>query len=359
MKLSAFNSVSLILIIKILGVLFATFVFASFTPLVDSQKYLAGSYTDNLDLRTLIVQFIASNLNAMIGPFLTHQFFATLSVLAFIYRAIDGRAVGELIPIFILPSTLVWTSVVGKEAVFVCFFNVALILWAKYTVSSINRAEIFSVLICIFCCFCFRPHYAVVLPWIFFGSMIVKSRAVALYKIVPVSFVAIVFLIYLFAWPELLERGFRAIDPLARASRQGTIGLSLENTASFFAVNLDLFKDEIWKNFYLGVVGPSLYEAIHRIEFFPFFLEGVFIFVSPVILYAYAILSLKSVQQRQFYHLVFWICIMPAIFLLIWLHAPFGVLNPGSAIRWRTNFESMFYLAPLILYLDIRDGVNS
>jgi hypothetical protein len=31
------------------------------------------------------------------------------------------------------------------------------------------------------------------------------------------------------------------------------------------------------------------------------------------------------------------------------LHAPFGLLNPGSAIRWRVNFEKIFYLAPLLL----------
>ena len=109
------------------------------------------------------------------------------------------------------------------------------------------------------------------------------------------------------------------------------------------------------RNFHLGIVGPSFLETVDRIEFFPFFLEGVLIFISPAVLYVYAILSLKSARQRQYYHLVFWVCIMPAISLLIWLHAPFGVLNPGSAVRWRTNFESMFYLAPLILYLDIRD----
>ena len=355
MRSSELKSISLILLIKTLGVLFAIVVFASFTPLVDVEHYFTGHYPDHTNLRTKIVQFIAFNMNALVGSFLTHQFFATLSVVALIYRALDGRAVAELLPFLILPSSLVWTSIVGKEAIFVCFFNVALVLWAKYTLSSLSRVEIFSAIVCIACCFCFRPHYAVVLPWIFFGSMIIKSRNIVLLKIVPVIFVVTIFLIYLFVWQELLYRGIAAIDPLARASRHDVIGFLPENSLGGFEANLNVFKDEIMRNFYLGIVGPSFPEAVNRIEFFPFFFEGVLIFVSPAVLYAYATLSLKSVRQRQHYHSVFWVCIMPAIVLLIWLHAPFGVLNPGSAVRWRTNFESMFYLAPLILYLDIRD----
>jgi hypothetical protein len=43
-----------------------------------------------------------------------------------------------------------------------------------------------------------------------------------------------------------------------------------------------------------------------------------------------------------------------AIIILVLVHAPFGILNPGSAIRWRVNFELIFYMAPLLLFLEAK-----
>ncbi len=31
-----------------------------------------------------------------------------------------------------------------------------------------------------------------------------------------------------------------------------------------------------------------------------------------------------------------------------------GILNPGSPIRWRVNFELIFYMAPLLLFLEAK-----
>ena len=38
------------------------------------------------------------------------------------------------------------------------------------------------------------------------------------------------------------------------------------------------------------------------------------------------------------------------------LHAPFGLLNPGSATRWRVNFEAIFHIAPLLLLYGFLDN---
>jgi hypothetical protein len=40
---------------------------------------------------------------------------------------------------------------------------------------------------------------------------------------------------------------------------------------------------------------------------------------------------------------------------LMVLHAPFGLLNPGSATRWRVNFEPIFHMAPLLLIYGFLD----
>ena len=47
---------------------------------------------------------------------------------------------------------------------------------------------------------------------------------------------------------------------------------------------------------------------------------------------------------------------MSAIFLLMFIHVFFGIHNPGTAIRWRVNFELIFYFVPLLLYFNILDN---
>ena len=40
------------------------------------------------------------------------------------------------------------------------------------------------------------------------------------------------------------------------------------------------------------------------------------------------------------------------------IHAYFGILNPGTAIRWRVNFELIFYFAPLLIYFNLKSSKN-
>ena len=50
--------------------------------------------------------------------------------------------------------------------------------------------------------------------------------------------------------------------------------------------------------------------------------------------------------------------VLPTIVLIMLIHAFFGVLNPGTAIRWRVNFELIFYFAPLLLYFNLLESKN-
>ena len=47
---------------------------------------------------------------------------------------------------------------------------------------------------------------------------------------------------------------------------------------------------------------------------------------------------------------------MPVIVALIVVHAPWGLLNPGSATRWRVNFEAIFHIAPILLLYSFLDN---
>ncbi|NBQ40968.1 MAG: hypothetical protein EBU34_14675, partial [Alphaproteobacteria bacterium] len=87
---------------------------------------------------------------------------------------------------------------------------------------------------------------------------------------------------------------------------------------------------------------------LKRPEFIPFLLEGALILCFPFgVAYAAYKRGLWRVSRFRTNALF---GILPAIAILMMVHAPFGVLNPGSAIRWRVNFELLFYFAPLLLF---------
>ena len=197
-------------------------------------------------------------------------------------------------------------------------------------------------------CGLLRPHYAVVLVWLFVSAAFIhklKHRALpwlALLAILGGLFV------FIFAWESLLYRGFGGIESGARASRFGVFGIEPGTDAGFVA-----FKALLPLGGILGIVGPLPMELIARPVFIPFFIEGVVILLFPVGVYWYALR--RSFEGKELFKSFFWMCLVPAIGALMILHAPFGLLNPGSATRWRVNFEAMFHMAPLLLIFSFLD----
>ena len=110
------------------------------------------------------------------------------------------------------------------------------------------------------------------------------------------------------------------------------------------------FKEALIKNWIYSIIGPRLDEIFVRIEFVPFFIEGIFILSFPGMCYFYAI-KIKINEFKKF-KLLFFYCLIPSLMLIILVHAPFGILNPGSGIRWRVNFETIFYITPLLIFFN-------
>ena len=140
-----------------------------------------------------------------------------------------------------------------------------------------------------------------------------------------------------YLWPDLIGRGYGAIYRLARASRFDTLQInSIEDFENYLSIG-----------FIFGIIGPLPSELIKRPEFIPFFLEGLAILLTPL-------LMLKKISKNQknktFILENYLLGLLPAILIVMLIHSPFGVTNPGSAVRWRVNFELLFYFAPLLLY---------
>ena len=347
-KTQSGHLISLVILIKACGVAYAILVFSKYTPLIDSQLYLSGFFTSKVELRTLLVQWLTLSINQYVGTYLTHLAFALIAALGLIYYYITGGRRWSLLLTLLLPSTTVWSSIVGKEALYCGAMGLGLVIWSKYAVGDLRWHEVLIAVLTLIVCFTFRPHYAIALLWLFIATFSLKNlKDNAIIFLISLLLIGAIST-YLFAWDELLFRAYSGIDPIARASRFEFFGINIYSPNGF-----KQFKTLIPLGTVISIVGPLPTEALKRIELLPFFIEGIIILFSPLIIYGFAIKH--SVPRVSEFKKIFWWCLIPAILMLMLIHAPFGILNPGSATRWRTNFEQIFYLAPLLLFYRFTD----
>ncbi len=104
----------------------------------------------------------------------------------------------------------------------------------------------------------------------------------------------------------------------------------------------------------LGIIGPLPTEVYSRPILITFLLEGVLVLLFPAAVYLFA--SKQSFGGKRRFKTIFWTCLVPTILFLMVLHAPFGLLNPGSATRLRVNFEAIFQIAPILLLYGFLDN---
>lgn len=334
-----------IVAIKVFGVLFATKVFARYSPLIDSNLYLSNFYANDRMLRTKIVQVLANSLVGITGEFWTHLIFGLISASGFFYYYLRGGRSYLILLFLLLPSSLIWTSIVGKEALFFGAMGLCLFVWAKFSVETLDQYDWIGLMIGVLICLIMRPHYGVVLFWLFASTVLIKRFDYGAIPLLIVGYLCLWVVIYYFAWDDILNRGFGGIEYSARASRFDTFGINPKIGYEGFA----RFKELIPLGIIFGIIGPLPSEIMSRPEFIPFFVEGVLILMLPI---AIAVFAYKKISSyKTIFFKIFFLSVIPGIFYLMVMHAPFGVLNPGSAIRWRTDFEQFFYLAPFLLFL--------
>ena len=338
-----------LLAIKVVGALCATLVFSQFTPLVDANLYLSGSYGSDSNLRVLIVQTLAVALNQFGGSLFAHVIFGMISTVGILYYIAIGGRRWIILLVLLFPSSFIWTSIVSKEALFFGGFTLLLVVWSRFVTDALNRIDLLAIVLALIVCGLLRPHYAVVIPWLFFSLGVVKRFGSKSWSILVAVMLFCIFAVYFSVWAELMSRGFNSIDSAARVSR-----LHLFEIQPITETGFERFKLFLPLGAIIGVVGPLPEELVQRPEFLPFFIEGLLILLSPLFVYQYA--NTLDFDRKKLFLQVYWWCLVPAVVALMILHSPFGLMNPGSAIRWRTNFESIFYMAPLLLLFQFRGG---
>lgn len=317
--------------------LFAFFVFSKFTSLADSNAYLDGHYLERDDIFS--TAYLMSFVGNAFGEVFANVIACVISVLAICYLIFKDKNLNKNLCFYLLlamtPSFGVWTSILSKE----CFVLLGFSLLIGFIVDVLENKRLYpNVFQCLggVILVLFKPH--MVLPVIITYFIIVNSR---------VFRNSYVFLVMVFTYIVVFSC---IIYSLTDVIYEYTKIIPYHFSMSSNSTRINDFWIEKYDFFYympigmvIGFVGPKLDEALNNITMLPYFFEGLWSFLLLIFIFI-RIAKPESGEVNVYYATI-------AIFFILTVliaHYPFGVFNPGSAVRYRSG-----YYFPIFVFLNI------
>jgi hypothetical protein len=333
--------------IKVFYMFFAIYIFSRITTLGDTFDYLNSplQFTPRiLYSSTAFMQFIGALSRKVLRldilaciPFMLMSFYG-------VYYAVDRlnlyRYSTYILILFSLPNFGVWTSVLGKDAVgcfFMCIISVILIkkMQGKY---SLKLIDYFALYLCLI----FKPQYLLfVLQAIVYLTIThpFKDKKNFPFWFGVFIIAANVIMIYL---ARDMAIHFKSSDPtLAKSTRSELPWME----------HYGFFKSAVYGMF-ISFFGPTFSEMLRKPAHLLSGLESLTMIVCFLILSIPRLkYILKSLRFNPRVFMTYFIVFIGILFL----HYPFGFLNPGSAIRYRSNFYPLFVIMILYLFAKMRE----
>jgi hypothetical protein len=309
------------------------------TSVGDTWSYQQGVFAgdDVQDVLTLtsILDFqstiFSTYLTARIGGFFNTVFFGspilinigfhtiTFVGLVYLIKSVDGTARRYLAFLILLPSFTVWTSIASKEAIVVA----AMAILSGYLLRIYSGRNLPDVLVLasVAIVALYKPYYLAAIAYALAAAWICG-------KVSQKSLVALVgglvslFLLYLLR---------DTVDGLANSVQRLMFAAPLGGSSRFepfFVEQYDVFYKAL-PGMALAFVGPTASEILRTPLNVVVFIES-----TGLILVLLAIL-LRRLHALPVYSLVV------GIFTMFWImfpSYPFGVINVGTAVRYRTGW---------------------
>lgn len=332
------------LIIRLIYLVFAILVYGKLTSLGDTERYLTASlsaisFPDIFISSTSMMDAIGSILGIAGGSnILTNLPFTILSFYTIKWaidkyefrKYIDNRL---LLIVLSLPNFCVWTSICSKETVGLVFSAIlgSLILDFLNGTYSIKKKHLLAIYLCLI----FKPQYfpfiAQGLVMIFIMNKYLKTvkGQICFGLFVIFCNLAVLYLIsdIVNQYADIMYMHFD--DPNANSTREN---IWINENDFFYKAPTGMF---------IAFFGPTFNEMLHNPTHLIAGVESLIILVLFIIL-AFKLIARLMTKYKLNVTLFFsYFIIITGIALL---HYPFGIFNPGSAIRYRTNFLFLFIL---------------
>ncbi len=314
-------------------------VVSNLTTLGDSGTYASGgfsslsvTFTDILLFQhsrrfaTELTENLGSVFNALFlgNTLMVHIAFQAMAFVGIVYllRNVGSWQRSVLFLLFLFPSFSLWSSVAGKDAVVVlmiCLLSVQVVRMIEGRAYSrvILLISLYSLVV-------YKAQYA---PALLFLLVAIWAGRNVQQRTFLVFLGALVSLAFLYVFRERIDAlAFQVIPNFSVAG--GT------TRPPFWVQEFDVF----WRAPYgmlLSFFGPTLEEARLGILQLASFVE------STILLGMISILLISQLARAPFFMFV---VSATTVFWLIFANYPFGVMNPGSAIRYRTGYEPLLFV---------------
>ena len=351
-----------ILVLKFSLTLFAFFIYARYTPFIDASVYLCvgPSCIDNgtVPLRTEFVLVFFKLLRMIFFSELAVHLFMSFSLAYILWYVFKKSYYFLNKPLFYcslcLPHFMIWSGMVGKEAIGIAGFLLLIRACVDLTIK--KSTKIFPLILGIFFSILVRPHYAIAYGYLLLVAIMLsrfRCKALDLPKhsilllffclTCVVAFISVYwkqFSTELLNFMHIIKFQYFLSQVSSKANRLDIIW----EKPSDFIFNL-------WWGLPISIVGPTLHEAIARPLIFPAFLEGLFS-LGLFVFIIYKII--RCAFDNPKYNAVIFLGLIPSILLGLLINYPFGLFNPGSAIRYKQSLAPLFYFYPLLFMSEIK-----
>lgn len=334
----------------------ALFVYSKFTVLGDTQRYISGVSYGSPDWwcnSTYMMDFLAHTFSIMVGPVLANIPFVFLSVFG-VYYSVErsGFTYNQKVKVLLflsLPSFSIWSSIASKEAMAVFFMGVIL----GFFFEIINKYKVTNkvlVILCFYLCVVFKPQYMIGLVSVFTYIYMTRSVFKSSYSKLFVFFVFIITsFCMLYALRDVIN-DYSYIMPAHFTLEAGSTRVN-----DIWVNDYDVFRNAFYGMF-ISFWGPTLSESIAKPTHLLVFMESLTIL--SVFFLLMAITCFKFIRNKMI-NIMFISLIIITLSWILFVHYPFGVLNPGSAVRYRTNFFSFFVVFIYFIYLKANNKLLS
>lgn len=326
-------------LVKIGYVFFAHFIFVKFSILGDTSRYYNSSFIysfHSLYLSTPLMENIGALLLMVFRSEVTGSLFVSVVTYIFLYKSVSHLNISRgqlklLLVVLSFPSICMWTSVLSKESiVFIAFCLISPIFSSLYLDKRVDYNKL-GAMLGIYIIAVIKPQFLVSIISICIYLYSLKKFKLRAYSRLFFYIFSVLLMGY-FYYIYRVEIYTLMIKMKYYFITEGES--STRNTLDIFDYP-NSFLTSIPYGFYLSFFGPNLTEALNKYIFLVFYIESSLVLIYICYLYRWII---DKNKLRVDYVFVLFV----GMFLLMLAHYPFGVYNPGSAIRYRANF--LYYI---------------
>ena len=339
---------------------FAQLVVMRLTLIADTTGYQnvgaskAVTLASSLDLRvTWLMRGVATDLTEVVGgifgtlfggnPIMINIGFQSLAFVGIVMllQSVDVRLRKWLAVLVMFPSFTIWSSMAAKEPIVVLLVCVIL----KYVVDIYRNRDHFRLyhLLAVILLYIYKPHFFASIIFLVGITWVARlSRIPATLALAASAFS--MFVLYLMR--DIVDRvgllmGIWTNEP-GNSSRPGAL----------IAEQYDIFL-KAPEGMLLAFMGPTFAEASGKVLHLVSYVESA---AMLLVLLAYSLTRLPRAPAYSYIVSTF------TLFWIMFAVYPLGVDNPGTAVRFRTDFILIVYFAVIVLldrqfYVDWRQGI--